>query len=355
MNYQDLRRLQTDETTQRGIQTEDQSFRVVCCGKSGVMSKKEIMNLKKAVEDSAESIDSLLKMIETPDQYFKDNPIEETWDDPPQIPTKAEFDNSMKPDCNLKEQIRVYCIIAQAVHCAKRASRLQKDYDYITDSQAHRKQEEIIAKKLRKAGYQVHTQSNVSQWNTQTGLNVIHHGFSEFELHEIPQIKGTNHKINDYLFDKEDNLRTYPQLIEAYQEDNAELKDFETLTEDLDEKEKQMLKEFMSEEGLTYADISDVKESDYESGLFVDTFSREYTIFESEDEAKRIAFNQIDEDDEMEYFYTEGIKADTIDPIQTSFPDWIELVKSDGWAHHLSRYDGDYTLTQSGFCYIREN
>lgn len=309
--------------------------------------------------DLTESLNDLGKMLKDPEKYFEDNPIKEDWQDPPKIPTKAEFEESMKRKTDILTQMKIYTTIAEAVHRSKKESKKQPDYEFVTNWQKHRKQEEIIAEKLRKVGFIVNTQSNTEKWNSHNEpQKTIHHSFDGFYLEEIPKTEKPK-SIEQFLINENGDIRNPEELIKEYLEKEApETPDFEELTEGLDETQKKMIKEFLESEDLKCDDIKEINESEHWDGypvLEIDIYNKEYEMMESESLAEKLAFEMIDQDDEMKYFYTEAIKAETIDPTQTSFNDYIEQVKNDGWQYQLCRYDHSHEETKTGFVYWRSN
>jgi len=319
------------------------------------LSKKEIDELKKIGKESSEGLDSLIKMLEDPEAHFKEHPIKEDWQDPPKAPTKAALDKALSKEASLTDKIRMYATVSGLNHFQKKKTKKNPDFEYLTDYKKRHKLENQIEAILKPFGYQVHTQDNVNSWDSMRGPEVLHFGIGDgLSISEIPRIKESNLDITEFIQDKNGKIRTYEELIKAYQEAKGpEPEDFTELTEDLDEQQKAMIKEFMESEDLTCEDISSIEEQD--DFLRIDIYSRVYLMAESDDIAEKAAFEEIDNDSEMPYFYTEGIKSGDIDPVNTSFPDWIQLVKDDGWQHHLSRYDGNSTETKTGFVYWREN
>ncbi len=316
--------------------------------------KDNLDEIKKLAKESEGSLESLSEMVEDPEKYFKEHPIVEDWTDPPEFPTLKEYDRAFEDSTPILEQIKMYARISAISHFQKRKTKEHNLFEVVTNHTKQHELEELIAVKLRKHGYEVQTQSNVDKWNSMSD-NHIHFGIGEgICLHEIPRIKECNLEVTDYIVDKKGNIRSYDELVKAFQDAKApEPTDFKELTEDLDETQTKMVKEFMDAEGLTCEDISSVDENNYDEGLLVDIGNREYIILPSEEVAEKIAFAQIDDDSEMEYFWREKIKADK--GYTSGLEEFIQEVKDDGWERQLSRYDGNYEVTKSNFVYFREN
>ncbi len=316
--------------------------------------KDNLDKIKKLTKETEGSLDSLTQMIEDPEKYFEDNPIKEDWQDPPEFPTLKEYDRAFEESTPILEQIKMFARISAISHFQKRKTKEHNLFEVVTNHSKKNELEEIIAVKLRKQGYEVQTQSNVDKWNSMKD-NHIHFGIGEgICLHEIPRIKECNLEVTNYIVDKKGNIRNYDELVKVYQEKNApEPTDFEELTEDLDDTKKKMVKEFMEDEKLTCEDISSIEENYDGDGLLVDIGNRQYTIMQSEDVAEQVAFAQIDDDSEMEYFWREKIKSD--EGYTGGLEQFIQDVKDDGWVYQLSRYDHNYEVTKSNFVYFRED
>lgn len=322
------------------------------------MSKKEIEDLKKLKEglkDSDKNMDSLIKMVEDPEKYFEEHPIEEDWSDPPEFPTLKEYESAFEDSCPIVEQIKMYAKISGINHFQKRVTKEHELFEVVTNHTRRNELEELIAVKLRKVGYEVRTQSNVGKWDSYDSSKDLHFGIGEgLCISEMPRIKGRNLEITEFISDENGNIRNYNEMVKAYQESNAPKPNgLDELTKDLNDKQKKMVEEFLVSEELKPEDISSIEQSSYESDILeIDTFSRRYSIVESEQIAERIAFQMIDDDSEMEYFWKEKVKADNY---KGGLQDFIKAVKNDGWHYQLCRYDHNYEETKSGFIYWRED
>lgn len=315
-------------------------------------SKNPIDELETSLKDSTKANDDLILMLKDPKKFFEKYPIVEDWPNPPSAPSKEEIKQALSIKADTKTKIKMYATLSALTHYQKRASKLDPNFKYASDYKHKRKLEEQIATRLRQAGYSVQTQSNVSEWNNLKDP-VLHFGIAEgLMISEIPKCQGNNHNITEYITNQDGTIKDYQTLIADYQKDHAIKTDYEEITQDLTDTQKQMLKEFCEEEKINQDEIIKVH-NDYDSDILeVETANREYQIMESEEEAETKAFDMIDNDDEMKYFFTEAVKQDDF---TGSLEDFKQAVKDDGWYYQLCRYDDEFGTTKSGFVYWRSN
>lgn len=123
--------------------------------------------------------------------------------------------------------------------------------------------------------------------------------------------------------------------------------------------EQKLINEFLKSESLTLDEIDSISNTDvYESdALEIEIGSQEwYIIIDDSNMDENCREFMRDDGSEYPYFYTEGIKSGDIDPVSTSFSDWIDqIIQYDGWISIVGSYDGDYTELSGNSVYFRRN
>ena len=133
--------------------------------------------------------------------------------------------------------------------------------------------------------------------------------------------------------------------------DRQELKEF-------DEADMKLIKEFLEAEDLTLEDVEITESDTYDTPcLMVQSGNYEYYIIrdidELEDNVREFMLNDYSE---YPYFYTEGIKSGSIDPVSTCFKDWIDdILRYDGLGSVVSSYDGCLNDLSGDAGYFRTN
>ena len=134
--------------------------------------------------------------------------------------------------------------------------------------------------------------------------------------------------------------------------ENSEIKEF-------DKDDQKLINEFIKSENLTLDEIDTIEETDvYECpALEIQIGSQEWFIILDDTNMDRNCLEFMkDEGSEYPYFYTEGIKSGEIDPVSTSFMDWIDqIIQYDGWISVVGSYDGDYNELTGNSVYFRRN
>tara|TARA_R110000751_G_scaffold87796_2_gene173889 strand:+ start:211 stop:618 length:408 start_codon:yes stop_codon:yes gene_type:complete len=134
--------------------------------------------------------------------------------------------------------------------------------------------------------------------------------------------------------------------------ENSEIKEF-------DKDDQKLINEFIKSENLTIDEIDTITETEvYEcSALEIQIGSQEWFIILDDTNMDRNCLEFMkDEGSEYPYFYTEGIKSGDIDPVSTSFMDWIDqIIQYDGWISVVGSYDGDYNELTGNSVYFRRN
>ena len=134
--------------------------------------------------------------------------------------------------------------------------------------------------------------------------------------------------------------------------ENSEIKEF-------DNDDQKLINEFIKSENLTIDEIDTITETEvYEcSALEIQIGSQEWFIILDDTNMDRNCLEFMkDEGSEYPYFYTEGIKSGDIDPVSTSFMDWIDqIIQYDGWISVVGSYDGDYNELTGNSVYFRRN
>lgn len=132
--------------------------------------------------------------------------------------------------------------------------------------------------------------------------------------------------------------------------DQTELKEF-------DKEDQKLIQEFLKSEDWSLEDIDDIKESDLYDVPCLEINGGDYYIIQDDTNMARNCLDEIqDSNSEYPYFYTEAIKAGTVDPVSTSFKDWTEqIIDYDGWESIVGTYDGGYTELSGNAVYFRRN
>jgi hypothetical protein len=134
--------------------------------------------------------------------------------------------------------------------------------------------------------------------------------------------------------------------------ENSEIKEF-------DKDDQKLINEFIKSENLTMDEIDTITETEvYECpALEIQIGSQEWFIILDDTNMDRNCLEFMkDEGSEYPYFYTEGIKSGDIDPVSTSFMDWIDqIIQYDGWISIVGSYDGDYNELTGNSVYFRRN
>ena len=134
--------------------------------------------------------------------------------------------------------------------------------------------------------------------------------------------------------------------------ENSEIKEF-------DKDDQKLINEFIKSENLTMDEIDTITETEvYECpALEIQIGSQEWFIILDDTNMDRNCLEFMKDDgSEYPYFYTEGIKSGDIDPVNTSFMDWIDqIIQYDGWISVVGSYDGDYIELTGNSVYFRRN
>ena len=134
--------------------------------------------------------------------------------------------------------------------------------------------------------------------------------------------------------------------------ENSEIKEF-------DKDDQKLINEFIKSENLTIDEIDTITETEvYEcSALEIQIGSQEWFIILDDTNMDRNCLEFMKDDgSEYPYFYTEGIKSGDINPVSTSFMDWIDqIIQYDGWISVVGSYDGDYNELTGNSVYFRRN
>ena len=134
--------------------------------------------------------------------------------------------------------------------------------------------------------------------------------------------------------------------------ENSEIKEF-------DKDDQKLINEFIKSENLTMDEIDTITETEvYECpALEIQIGSQEWFIILDDTNMDRNCLEFMKDDgSEYPYFYTEGIKSGDIDPVSTSFMDWIDqIIQYDGWISVVGSYDGDYNELTGNSVYFRRN
>ena len=134
--------------------------------------------------------------------------------------------------------------------------------------------------------------------------------------------------------------------------ENSEIKEF-------DKDDQKLINEFIKSENLTMDEIDTITETEvYEcSALEIQIGSQEWFIILDDTNMDRNCLEFMKDDgSEYPYFYTEGIKSGDINPVSTSFMDWIDqIIQYDGWISVVGSYDGDYNELTGNSVYFRRN
>lgn len=134
--------------------------------------------------------------------------------------------------------------------------------------------------------------------------------------------------------------------------ENSEIKEF-------DKDDQKLINEFIKSENLTIDEIDTITETEvYECpALEIQIGSQEWFIILDDTNMDRNCLEFMkDEGSEYPYFYTEGIKSGEIDPVSTSFMDWIDqIIQYDGWISVVGSYDGDYNELTGNSVYFRRD
>ena len=134
--------------------------------------------------------------------------------------------------------------------------------------------------------------------------------------------------------------------------ENSEIKEF-------DKDDQKLINEFIKSENLTMDEIDTITETEvYECpALEIQIGSQEWFIILDDTNMDRNCLEFMkDEGSEYPYFYTEGIKSGDIDPVSTSFMDWIDqIIQYDGWISVVGSYDGDYNELTGNSVYFRRD
>jgi len=134
--------------------------------------------------------------------------------------------------------------------------------------------------------------------------------------------------------------------------EKSELKEFS-------KDDQKLIKEFLENEQMELEEIECTESQFYDTeALLIEASGnseyylvRDYDIFEN-----NVRDFLIDDTSEYPYFYTEGIKAGNIDPVQTCFKDWIDdIIHYDGLGQICSSYDGSENELSGKAVYFRTN
>jgi hypothetical protein len=133
--------------------------------------------------------------------------------------------------------------------------------------------------------------------------------------------------------------------------EKSELKEFS-------KEDQKLIKEFLENESLGLDEIECTESSFYDTdALLIETGNAEYYIVrDSEKFEQNVREFLLDDASEYPYFYTEGIKSGSIDPVQTCFKDWIDdIIRYDGLGSICSSYDGSENELSGNAIYFRTN
>ena len=134
--------------------------------------------------------------------------------------------------------------------------------------------------------------------------------------------------------------------------EKSELKEFS-------KEDQKLIKEFLENEQMELEEIECTESEFYETDALLIEASgnseyylvRDYDSFK--DNVREFMYNDYSE---YPYFYTEGIKSGDIDPVHTSFKDWIEqILDYDGLGQICSSYDGSENELSGNAIYFRTN
>lgn len=110
-----------------------------------------------------------------------------------------------------------------------------------------------------------------------------------------------------------------------------------------------MIAEFVDDMEIEFENIDNVRKNGY--GLFIELDDgREYNIVENADIAQTWAYDDLMDNSSL---WQEAVaNGDT----EMGLEDWADWgIGIDGWESVISRYDGDYEITDSGYIYFRKN
>jgi len=133
--------------------------------------------------------------------------------------------------------------------------------------------------------------------------------------------------------------------------EKSELKEFS-------KDDQKLIKEFLVDESLGLDEIEITESEFYDTdALFIETSNAEYYLVRDSDIFEdNVRDFLLDDASEYPYFYTEGIKAGNIDPVQTCFKDWIDdIIRYDGLGQICSSYDGSENELSGKAIYFRTN
>ena len=127
---------------------------------------------------------------------------------------------------------------------------------------------------------------------------------------------------------------------------------------EFDKADQKLIKEFLEAENLTLEDVEITESDTYDTDcLMVELGNNEYYIVRDIDDLERnVREFMLDEASEYPYFYTEGIKSGSIDPVSTCFKDWIDdILRYDGLGSVVSSYDGCLNELSGDAGYFQSN
>ena len=235
-------------------------------------------------------------------------------------------------------------------------TKTKKTKSYAVCLKWKNKLEVLVANLLRSKGFTMQTQEDYRKGINHENTDI--HLFFDLCYYEHPTRAENNFSVDKVIFDSYGAFITKNELEKKLYAD-PEIKSIcQDEFDDLNEEDKKLVKEFMKSENFTLADIHTIKEDEvYDcDGLRIEIGTQEYYILRDISDIDGKIIRELEDDTEYQYFYTDGINSGKINPIVTTYSDWIEqVVIMDGWESVVGTYDGSSTGLTGNACYFRRN